>query len=1289
MDVEKAGSIAHESIKEDVSQEQKGGVEHPMPEILRSLSAAEYRKTGRRATLKMDIIIMPTLMITFILNFLDRNNIAAAKLAGITEDLHLSETQYQTCVSVLFVGYIIMQIPSNMIIGKIKLPGVYICCAMSLWGIVTAAQTVVKSFASLAIARFAVGFVEAVFFSGGLFYLSLFFNRRQYALRAALFYSGSQLGNAFGGLLAIAILKLDGKYGLEGWRWLFLVEGVVTVGLALLFAFILPNSPDGIKSLSETERAWVKFNYEKDQGQSDDRSEVSARQGFMLAVRDPKTWLMLATLYCIFTSAGVTNFFPPVVATLGYSRTVTYALTAPPFILCCATMLANGFHSDRAGERYWHVVAPLGVTLAANVIAVSTLNVGARYTAMMLMPASFYAGSTVLLSWIAGTINQPVTKRAAAIALIVSMDRAASTRAPPLKIVPYQTPGQTAGQKRKRRGTHGDSQNGPSLKIRNACMTCRDETPDGPLQEDQYGHFHGGASDFAFLHMAKQKLARLPSMSIHFSDYPLAESGNLPPILPPKPIADRLMRTFFDFGLTTSRFVHEPTLMESFEKLYSDGQGDSLNNDSLALIYMVLTLGSHYSRVNNMYCGYSSSVRFYHMADRQLQRESSKITFASLQARLLATHYLLNHSRMHEAWSSFGIVVRHAQALGLHRRSVGPLSNYITHEYRKRLFWAIYVNDRIISSIFGRPCAIHDDDIDQDECALANDDDITAAGCRVSPYGEFCSAAALIHYARLSRILGKILRKFYSPAARNNSITQLHQFAAEFEKSLLDWQDNLPAYLNYVALPPSALSTMTQRQTCTLKLMFAHASLLLYRPFILYSMDPATGSVSRLEQWVKRCHDKSIEAARVVVNECRYLCQRGLFSRAFWLVNYMQFAALGTLYMYSHLWPEATHVRETAEEAMAEFPVGVQGDLVGQRQVVNIANMTEVLGYSAPDIHSKPVFSQEKSVVQDDEKLSLHGNGGVLDDVRLLQPVYPDTPIEEIQKRYWQDGVVWVKGLLDPDMVNKMRSDYLNFVDNGTGMLKPGTDPADGIFSGLDWREFLLPGAVRVACGLKDEGPFVDNAIASHSAAFYQDFKDKVGRELEPFVGKLAGFEESWCLPRSLLRCAVPGGETTPVHYDQIFLRAGPPTSVTAWVPIGDVELEGGGLIYLDRSAEIGKKYEQDFSRVNAELPDADRISAFNRNMEKGGWLDRNAKKFGEHWSRGWLVGAYEAGDVVFHTPYAVHAGAMNQSPKGRIRVSTDLRFVDKTKPYDERWTYIAYSENDPNVASRQPKKSD
>lgn len=111
-----------------------------------------------------------------------------------------------------------------MMLGKFKWPGVYICTAMCIWGVISAAQTVVHDFTSLAIARFFIGFVEAVFFPGGLFYLSLFYNRKQYAFRAALFYSGSQLGNAFAGLLAIGILELDGKHGLEGWRWVSLAN---------------------------------------------------------------------------------------------------------------------------------------------------------------------------------------------------------------------------------------------------------------------------------------------------------------------------------------------------------------------------------------------------------------------------------------------------------------------------------------------------------------------------------------------------------------------------------------------------------------------------------------------------------------------------------------------------------------------------------------------------------------------------------------------------------------------------------------------------------------------------------------------------------------------------------------------------------------------------------------------------------------------------------------------------------------------------------------------------------
>ncbi|KAB8221022.1 major facilitator superfamily domain-containing protein [Aspergillus novoparasiticus] len=340
-----------------------------MPASLSALSGSEYTTLGRKAILKLDSRVMPCMVIMYIMNYLDRQNIASAKLAGIEEDLSMNDVQYQTCISILFIGYILMQVPSNIIVGKIERPGLYICISMALWGVISACMASVKNYSGILVCRFFLGFVEAIFFPGALFYLSLFYNRKQYALRTAILYSGSQLGNAFGGLFAIAILKLDGVHGLAGWRWLFLVEGVATVGLALILAFILPNSLKSLLGFTKLEKEYLQWNFESDQGQQDNADEVGAWKGTMMALTDPKTWLMMGTLYS-------------------------------------------------KQERYLHILCPMIVCLVANVIAVSTLNTAARYVAMMLMPGSFYSASTILLSWVAGSISQPSIKRASAIALI-------------------------------------------------------------------------------------------------------------------------------------------------------------------------------------------------------------------------------------------------------------------------------------------------------------------------------------------------------------------------------------------------------------------------------------------------------------------------------------------------------------------------------------------------------------------------------------------------------------------------------------------------------------------------------------------------------------------------------------------------------------------------------------------------------------------------------------------------------------------------------------------------------
>ncbi|KAF9640895.1 hypothetical protein BFW01_g12701 [Lasiodiplodia theobromae] len=338
-------------------------------------------------------------------------------------------------------------------------------------------------------------------------------------------------------------------------------------------------------------------------------------------------------------------------------------------------------------------------------------------------------------------------------------------------------------------------------------------------------------------------------------------------------------------------------------------------------------------------------------------------------------------------------------------------------------------------------------------------------------------------------------------------------------------------------------------------------------------------------------------------------------------------------------------------------------------------------------------FSVDKTGPGGTDSINLKANnGGPLPDIGFLRPSTTDLPIEELRKRYEEDGYLWMKGLLDRAAVLHMREQYFAFMssaDSDTGILAPHTHPRDGIFSpGADWRAFLLPGALRVFNGLPDSGVFVDKVVQAHVADFYHDFKQRVGSStLTGFAGRLRRFKEPLLLKRSLLRCNVPGGETTPVHYDQIFLRAGPATAVTGWVPLGDCAVEGGGLMYLEKSVEVGRRFEADFAERNKGLSDEERVSAFNRNMNAGGFLDRDAAAFGKHWGRRWLVAPrYEAGDVVFHDPFMVHASCKNESPEGIIRLSTDLRFVDGAEPFDERWMFEAYQQDDPNVASRQKK---
>ncbi|PLB55479.1 hypothetical protein P170DRAFT_443254 [Aspergillus steynii IBT 23096] len=307
------------------------------------------------------------------------------------------------------------------------------------------------------------------------------------------------------------------------------------------------------------------------------------------------------------------------------------------------------------------------------------------------------------------------------------------------------------------------------------------------------------------------------------------------------------------------------------------------------------------------------------------------------------------------------------------------------------------------------------------------------------------------------------------------------------------------------------------------------------------------------------------------------------------------------------------------------------------------------------------------------EDLNLESNFGPMaaDQIGYLQPTSKETPIEIMRERFQRDGYLFVKSLLPKDKVLKCRRQYFEHMAP-SGLLKEGTDPVEGIYSDKDSRKFLPPGNLRRLFGLKDDeesNKYLELMISAHEAPFYLEFCEI--EKLRAFIRAFAGWEDITMLQRTMLRAFVPDSELTPVHFDQMYLRAGPPTSLTAWVPIGGVSLEGGGLMYLENSVDIGKKTEEEFRCNASNLNDEERVSAFNKNMNDGGFLSRDTVSYGKEAQRKWLITEHEAGDVIFHDPFLVHASCKNKDPERRIRLATDLRFVDSAKPYDKRWMKV------------------
>ncbi|KAK9485766.1 major facilitator superfamily domain-containing protein [Lipomyces starkeyi] len=394
----------------------------PKQELVQELAnyvpgSAEEKKLLR----KIDLALIPCLWIMYVLNYVDRTNIGNAKIAGMAKDLDLDNTRYAWVLSIFFFGYLICEVPSNMVLSRSR-PSLFLPGIMLLWGILSAVMAISKSYGTLLAFRFILGCIESGFFPGVLFLMSCWYKTTEIGKRFAIFYTAAVLSGALGGVIAGAITgHLHNSGGIAGWRWLFIVEGASTVVVAIVAKFILLDFPATSSRLSPEERKLAVVRILHDAtltGSSDREHRLTHWQAFKAAISDPRTYAFML-LFVLDVGAGTISYFiPTITQTLGYTSVNAQYMTIPIYVVATVFLNIVAYSADRLNERRWHIAVALAVGFIGSVVCTVVVQPVVRYVMICFIAAGIWTALPLILAWTSGTVSLPAEKRAIVLALV-------------------------------------------------------------------------------------------------------------------------------------------------------------------------------------------------------------------------------------------------------------------------------------------------------------------------------------------------------------------------------------------------------------------------------------------------------------------------------------------------------------------------------------------------------------------------------------------------------------------------------------------------------------------------------------------------------------------------------------------------------------------------------------------------------------------------------------------------------------------------------------------------------
>ncbi|KXS13386.1 MFS general substrate transporter [Gonapodya prolifera JEL478] len=362
---------------------------------------------------KLDVRIIPWSSWLYLLNYLDRTNMSSVKIANseakndVLTELHLTDADWQLAISIFFIGYIFLEIPSNLMIKRFG-PSRWLARIIVSWGIVAMCLAFCQNLGGLVAARFMLGVCEAGYFPGMIFYFALWYSKKEIAMRFSLFYCSGQLAGAFGGLASYGISFMNGVGGYSGWRWIFIMEGIPSILSGILTWFILPDFPHTAKWLTDEEKAWCEGRMGANAPSA--HSKHFDKKEFMEVMTNPHSY-MYTFIYLSnnIASQALTFWLPTIIKNLGFTSTTALLLTVPPWICAYFISLTFSWNSDRTQRRVTHVVCAeavfgIGLLLFATVPP-SGAGLGVLYFACFVATAGSASFIPCVWAWRTSTAS--------------------------------------------------------------------------------------------------------------------------------------------------------------------------------------------------------------------------------------------------------------------------------------------------------------------------------------------------------------------------------------------------------------------------------------------------------------------------------------------------------------------------------------------------------------------------------------------------------------------------------------------------------------------------------------------------------------------------------------------------------------------------------------------------------------------------------------------------------------------------------------------------------------------